>query len=43
MPDFPQRFWELERVPVDWVAIRERNAATWGADDDRRSAAPAAG
>lgn len=30
MPDFPQRFWELERVPLDWADIRRRNAATWG-------------
>lgn len=35
MPDFPQRFWELERVPVDWAAIRERNAETWNAADAR--------
>ena len=37
MPDFPQRFWELERVPADWSAIRRRNAATWDAEDDRTS------
>ena len=29
MPDFPQRCWELQRVPVDWARIRERNADTW--------------
>ena len=29
MPDFPQSFWELERVPLDWGKIRGRNAATW--------------
>lgn len=29
MPDFPTRFVELQRVPSDWPAIRERNAATW--------------
>ena len=30
MPDFPTRFVELQRVPIDWPAIRHRNAATWG-------------
>jgi sterol desaturase/sphingolipid hydroxylase (fatty acid hydroxylase superfamily) len=34
MPDFPQRFWALERVPFDWTAIRERNAATWFDGED---------
>lgn len=29
MPDFPERFMELERVPLDWHRIREANAATW--------------
>lgn len=29
MPDFPQSFWELERVPFRWSRIKERNAATW--------------
>ena len=29
MPNFPERFWELERVPLDWDLIRQRNAATW--------------
>lgn len=29
MPDFPTRYLELQRVPIDWPAIRERNAATW--------------
>lgn len=43
MPDFPQRFWELERVPVDWAAIRERNAATWEADGDPRQPTTATG
>ena len=33
MPDFPQSFWELERVPLDWGMIRERNAATWFTDE----------
>lgn len=33
MPDFPQRYCELQRVPVDWAAIRDRNAATWGAPE----------
>ncbi len=26
MPDPPLEFWELERVPLDWGMIRERNA-----------------
>lgn len=29
MPDFPTRYIELQRVPIDWSSIRERNAATW--------------
>ena len=48
MPDFPTRFAELQRVPIDWAAIRERNAVTWnspttagtttaGASDQSRS------
>jgi len=28
MPDLPRRFGELERVPVDWSVMRERNAET---------------
>jgi acetyl esterase/lipase/sterol desaturase/sphingolipid hydroxylase (fatty acid hydroxylase superfamily) len=37
MPDFPTRFGDLQRVPIDWSAIRERNAATWYADDQEPS------
>jgi sterol desaturase/sphingolipid hydroxylase (fatty acid hydroxylase superfamily) len=33
MPDFPQSFWELERVPLDWAQIRERNSGTWSAEE----------
>lgn len=29
MPDFPTRFGDLQRVPFDWAAIKERNAETW--------------
>jgi hypothetical protein len=29
MPEFPQRFWELERVPLEWSRIRDANAETW--------------
>ncbi len=39
MPDFPQRFWELERVPLDWEDIRRRNADTWGDGGGRTEAA----
>ncbi len=31
MPDFPDRFVGLQRVPLDWAKIRQRNAATWDA------------
>jgi len=43
MPDFPTRFWELERVPLDWAAIRERNADTWEEHQDARPATVASG
>lgn len=33
MPDFPTGYLELQRVPADWPAIRERNAATWYAPE----------
>ena len=33
MPDFPQSFWALERVPLDWKKVRDRNAETWFADE----------
>lgn len=33
MPDFPRTFWALERVPLDWKKIRDRNAETWFADE----------
>lgn len=33
MPDFPQRFWELQRVPADWVAIRTLNAPAWNTEE----------
>ena len=36
MPDFPTRFVELVRVPIDWARIRERNAATWNEPDPGR-------
>ena len=29
MPDFPTSYLELQRTPLDWAAIRERNADTW--------------
>jgi sterol desaturase/sphingolipid hydroxylase (fatty acid hydroxylase superfamily) len=38
MADFPTRFVELQTVPFDWAEIRERNAATWYADDVPASA-----
>lgn len=28
MPNFPERLWELKRVPLVWGLIRQRNAAT---------------
>ncbi len=34
MPDFPTRFLKLQRVPLDWAKIRERNAATWYATSE---------
>ncbi|WP_436792843.1 alpha/beta hydrolase fold domain-containing protein [Actinospongicola halichondriae] len=34
MPDFPRGYLELQRVPIDWPTIRERNAATWYIDSD---------
>ncbi len=34
MPSFPQTFWELERVPLDWDQIRQANADTWFDDRD---------
>jgi hypothetical protein len=34
MPEFPQRFWELERVPLEWSRIRDANAGTWFAGRD---------
>ena len=37
MPDFPRSFWELERVPLDWDRIKERNAETWFADEPSTS------
>lgn len=38
MPDFPQTFWELERVPLDWDEIKDRNAETWFAPDTAQGA-----
>ncbi len=35
MPEFPTRYLELQRVPIDWSKIRERNAATWYAYVER--------
>lgn len=34
MPDFPTEWRELQAVPRNWNAIRERNAATWYARDE---------
>lgn len=34
MPEFPERFWALERVPIDWAGIRAANAETWFAEDE---------
>ena len=34
MPEFPQRFWALERVPLEWSRIRDANAGTWFAGRD---------
>jgi hypothetical protein len=34
MPEFPQRFWALERVPLEWSRIRDANAETWFAGRD---------
>ena len=34
MPDFPQRFGDLLRVPLEWPAIRSANADTWFAPED---------
>ncbi len=35
MPDFPTTWLDLQRVPIDWAAIRERNAETWYAESAR--------
>jgi sterol desaturase/sphingolipid hydroxylase (fatty acid hydroxylase superfamily) len=43
MPEFPQRFWELERVPIDWTAIAKANTSTRGDTDDDGQASPAPG
>ncbi len=37
MPDFPQTFWELERVPLDWDTIKQRNADTWFVEETAAS------
>ena len=34
MPDFPESWIELQQAPLHWDQIRERNAATWYAEDE---------
>ncbi|WP_436792845.1 sterol desaturase family protein [Actinospongicola halichondriae] len=42
MPDFPTRFVELQRVPIDWSTIRDRNTATWYGEEPQTSGSAAA-